>query len=283
MRRLIVTADDFGRDIAINEAVEAASRDGILTCASLMVAAPAAADAVARAQLLPGLRVGLHLVLTDGRPVLPSGEVRGLVGADGRFGDNQFRAGLRYFFAPGVRRLLAAEIRAQFEAFRVTGLALDHVNAHQHMHLHPVVARLIVETGRSYGMRAVRLPAEPAAVLRRAFPGEPQRAAAYRPVVAALSRRLRRAGLAINDQVFGIAWSGAMVEERLLGLLPHLPPGVSEIYCHPATRQTPTVTAATPGYRHTEELAALLSPKVRQRIVELGINLVGYGDLAPAR
>src|SRR5713101_5659943 len=104
MRRLIVTADDFGRDVAINEAVEAASCDGILSGASLMVAAPAAADAVARAHRLPGLRVGLHLVLSDGRSVLPPGEVRGLLGADGRFDDNQIRAGLRYFFVPGARR-----------------------------------------------------------------------------------------------------------------------------------------------------------------------------------
>jgi len=279
-RRLIVTADDFGRDIAINEAVEAAHRDGILSCASLMVAAPAAADAVARGRRLPGLRVGLHLVLIDGNPVLPPNEIRGLVDAGGRFDDNQIRAGLRYFFLPGVRRLLAAEIDAQFAAFRATGLALDHVNAHQHMHLHPTIARLVVEIGRSYGMRAVRLPAEPAAVLRRAFPGGRHRPPAYQPAVAALRRRLRGAGLAINDQVFGIAWSGAMVEERVLGLLPHLPPGVSEIYFHPATRQSPALAAAMPGYRQTEELAALLSPDVRRRVAELGISLAGYGDVA---
>ena len=282
-RRLIVTADDFGRDVAINEAVEAASRDGILCGASLIVAASAAADAVARAHRLPELRVGLHLVLTDGSPVLPPDEIRGLVGADGRFDDNQIRAGLRYFLVPGVRPGLAAEIRAQFEAFRATGLELDHVNAHQHMHLHPTIARLIVEIGRSYGLSAVRLPAEPVAVLRRAFPGEPHRAPVYRPAVTALRRRLRGAGLASNDQVFGIAWSGAMVEERVLGLLPHLPPGVSEVYCHPATRQTPALAAAMPGYRNSEELAALLSPVLRQRIAELGISLVGFGDLAAAR
>ncbi len=282
MRRLIVTADDFGRDIAINEAVEAAHRDGILLCASLMVAAPAAADAAARAHRMPGLRVGLHLVLIDGSAVSPPAEIRGLVDADGHFDDNQIRAGLRYFFTPGMRRLLAAEIRAQFEAFRATGLALDHVDAHQHMHLHPTVARLIVEIGRSYGLRAVRLPAEPTAVLRRAFPGERYRAPFYRPVVAALRRRLRRAGLAMNDHLFGIAWSGAMVEERVLGLLPYLPPGVSELYCHPAARPTPALAAAMPGYRHTEELSAMMSPEVRRRIAELGIGLIGYGDLKPS-
>jgi hopanoid biosynthesis associated protein HpnK len=281
-RRLIVCADDFGRDVAINEAVERAHRDGILTCASLMVAAPAAADAVARAKRLPGLRVGLHLVLIDGEAVLPGAVIRGLVGDDGRFTDSQLRAGLRYFFAPGIRRRLAAEIRAQFEAFRATGLALDHVNAHQHLHLHPTVARLVVAIGREYGMRAMRLPAEPVAVLRRAFPAERYRAPLYGPAVAALRRRLVRAGLALNDQVFGIVWSGAMIEARLLGLLPFLPPGASEIYCHPATRTPPVLAAAMPGYRHAEELDALTSPAVRQRIAELGISLVGYGDLTPA-
>jgi hopanoid biosynthesis associated protein HpnK len=281
-RRLIVCADDFGRDVAINEAVEQAHRDGILTCASLMVAAPAAADAVARARRLSGLRVGLHLVLIDGRAVLPPGEIAGLVDPGGHFTDSQLGAGLRYFLAPGIRRQLATEIRAQFEAFRATGLTLDHVNAHQHLHLHPTVARLVVAIGCEYGMRAVRLPAEPAAVLRRAFPGERYRTAFYGPAIAALRRRLGRAGLVASDQVFGIAWSGAMVEARLLGLLPHLPLGTSEIYGHPATCTNPALAAAMPSYRHEEELAALTSGAVRRRIAELGISLVAYGDLTPA-
>jgi hopanoid biosynthesis associated protein HpnK len=280
-RRLIVCADDFGRDVAINEAVEAAHREGILSSASLMVAAPAACDAVARAGRLPGLRVGLHLVLVDGNAVLPRLELPRLVDEDGRFDANQARAGFRYFFKPGMRRLLAAEIRAQFEAFRATGLVLDHVNAHKHMHLHPTVARLVVEIGRDYGLRAVRLPVEPRMPLRRAFPGERPPMPPPGFAVAALRRRLRRAGLAANDHVFGIAWSGAMTEDRVLALLPHLPEGVSELYFHPASETTPALRAAMPGYRPTEELAALVSPGVRRRIEELGIRLVSYADLAP--
>ena len=282
-RRLIVCADDFGRDVAVNEAVETACCDGILTCASLMVAAPAAADAVIRARRLPRLRVGLHLVLVDGAPVLPPGERGSLARPDGRLDGNQLRAALRFFFAPQSRARLAAEIRAQFEAFRATGLALDHVNAHKHMHLHPTVAQLLVEIGRDYGMRAVRLPQEPAAALRAAFPGEHYRTPLHRPAVAALERRLLRDGLAMNEQVFGIAWSGARIETRILRLLPHLPPGDSEIYCHPASRTSPELAEAMPGYRHVDEFAALLSPAVRRRIADLGIGLIGYGDLAPSR
>ena len=276
-------ADDFGRDLAINEAVEIAHRGGVLTTASLMVGAPAAADAVARARRLPGLRVGLHLVLIDGAPLSPAAEVAPLLGRNGRFDDNQLRAGLRWFFRPGTRQLLAAEIDAQFAAFAATGLVLDHVNAHQHMHVHPTVARLVVDIGRRYGMRAVRLPYEPARVLRRAFPAERHHIPNFSPAVAALRRRLRHAGLASNDYVFGLAWSGGMTEERLLGLLPHLPPGTSEIYCHPATRASRDLVALMPGYRPVDELGALLSARVRARLAELGISLVGYRDLAPSR
>jgi hopanoid biosynthesis associated protein HpnK len=245
-----------------------------------MVGGPAAADAVARACLLPGLRVGLHLVLVDGRPVSAPAEVTALVGGDGEFKRNMARAGLRFFFLPQVRRELALEIRAQFEAFRATGLALDHVNAHKHMHLHPSVAALIVDIGRDYGLKAVRVPAEPVAALRRAFPQERTPAPLYRPWVERLRRQLRRAGLHVNDHVFGLAWSGGMTEDRVLRLLPHLPDGVSEIYFHPATGRTPRLVEAMPGYRHRDELAALLSPALKARIAALGIGLVSYSDLA---
>ena len=245
-----------------------------------MVGAPAAADAVARARRLPELSVGLHLVLIDGEPVLSPQELGGLVRRDGRFDENQVRAGFRFFFAPRIRERLAAEIRAQFEAFRATGLVLNHVDAHKHMHLHPTVARLLVAIGRDYGMRAVRLPAEPRAVLRRIFPEERLPAPPPGFAVALLRRRLRRAGIAHNDHVFGIAWSGGMTEARLLALVPHLPEGISEIYLHPAMAHGPVLAAAMPAYRHTEELAALLSAAVRRRIEEFGIRLTSYGNIA---
>src|SRR5216110_2675979 len=125
-------------------------------------------------------------------------------------------------------------------------------------------------------MRAVRLPAEPRSALRRAFPGEPLPLPPPGFAVAALRRRLHRARLACNNHVFGIAWSGAMTEDRIVALLPHLPEGVSEIYFHPAAETTPALRGA-------EELAALVSPRVRHRIEELGIRCIGFADLAVAR
>src|SRR5690348_18493966 len=137
-----------------------------------MVGAPAARDAVARARRLPRLKVGLHLALVDGRPTLPPDAVPDLVDPSGAFDDNMLRAGLRFFFSRRARRQLAAEIRAQFTAFRATGLMLDHVNAHKHLHIHPTVAALVIAIGREFGMRAVRVPAEPWGVLRQAAAAE---------------------------------------------------------------------------------------------------------------
>jgi predicted glycoside hydrolase/deacetylase ChbG (UPF0249 family) len=156
------------------------------------------------------------------------------------------------------------------------------VNAHKHLHLHPTVTRLIIEIGRDYGMRAVRVPSEPVHTLRRAFPRERYSTPLYQPWIERLRRRLRHAGLVVNDNIFGLAWSGAMTEERLLRLLPHLPDGVNEIYLHPATECTPALLGAMPGYRKQEEFEALLSPSLRSRIAELGIRLVSYTDFAMA-
>ena len=161
MKRLIVTADDFGLCLAVNEAVEEAHRRGILSAASLMVGARAARDAADRARRLPSLRVGLHVVVVDGPPISPPHTVPDLVDPRGEFSSHLFRAGIKFFFRPRVRRQLEREIRAQFQAFRDMGLALDHVNCHNHMHLHPTIGRIILEVGREYGLRAMRYPYEP--------------------------------------------------------------------------------------------------------------------------
>src|SRR5262249_52979458 len=163
MKQLVVTADDFGLCEEVNTAVEIAHRDGILSAASLMVSAPAAKDAIGRALRSPTLRVGLHIVLVDGRPTLPPEEIPDLVDASGAFPNDLFGAAVRWFFSPAARRQLEREVRAQFDAFRSTGIALDHVNAHNHMHLHPTVLGIVLPLAARFGGRFIRLPFEPRA------------------------------------------------------------------------------------------------------------------------
>lgn len=287
MRQLIVTGDDFGLAEPVNEAIELAHREGILTSASLMVAGPAAADAVARARRQPKLRVGLHLVLVEGRPTLPPAEIPDLVDAAGEFRSELAAAGFRIFFQPGVRRQLERELRAQFEAFAATGLVLDHVNAHNHMHLHPTVLGSVLRLGREYGLDAVRVPYEPPGPSARAAGGGWLRrgleAAALAPWTRLLRSRLRRARIKTNDFVFGLADTGRMEEGLVLRQLQELPEGVTEMYFHAATRRCPEIDRTMAGYRHEGELAALTSERVRGALASLGIQPIAFGDLPAPR
>jgi predicted glycoside hydrolase/deacetylase ChbG (UPF0249 family) len=167
----------------------------------------------------------------------------------------------------------AAEITAQFEAFRASGLRLDHCNAHKHFHLHPAVAALIVQIGSCFGLRAMRVPVEPAGLLRKV---EPTRGIWVPGILARVAqRRLRRMGLLVPDQVFGLRWSGHMTAERLLGLIRYLPDGLSEIYLHPATN---AYAGSAAGYRYREEFDALMADSVIEACGDSALRLGGFSD-----
>ena len=262
MTQILISADDFGLSEVVNEGIERAHRDGILQAASLMVAGAAANDAVRRAKKMPDLRVGLHLVVIEGPAILAKASIPDLVDTLGQFPSDQLRLGLNYFFRPGIRRQLAAEIRAQYEAFAATGLTLDHANAHKHMHLHPTVGSMLIAIGQEFGLRSIRIPAEPPAVMAACGETVGLGARALYHWTRLLRRQARVAGMTTTDHVFGLAWSGHMTTERLRHLAVHLPPGTSEIYFHPATRRDPTLDALMPDYEHEAELRTLLDPAV---------------------
>ena len=248
-----------------------------------MVAGQAAADAAARARHLPKLGVGLHLVLTRGRPVSDPGKIPDIVGSDGMFARDLFRAGMNFFFNPAARAQLAVEIRAQFDAFRKTGLKLDHVNGHNHIHLHPTVLAMVLEIGHEFGLAAVRLPYEPPLVSfgamgeglwRRLLP-----ALGLWPWTAQLKRRLRRSGFACNDRVFGLYDSGHMTAARVSQFVSHLPEGVSEIYSHPSITVWEGADEAAEGYDGPGEYAALTDPAIQQAIRDRRIARIVFSDL----
>ncbi len=269
--RLIVNADDFGKSESVNEAVIRAHREGVLTTTSLMVNEPGCVSAVRLARENPRLGVGLHLTLLCGRAALPHSEIPGLVNEQGRFTENPAGAGFRYFFQPGLARHLRAEIHAQFTRFNQTGLPLDHVNGHLHLHLHPTVLRILAEDAGSLGIRRARLTFDPLRLNLRLASGQ----LAYRLVhalvfhlLSAWARRcFRRRNFRHTNYVFGLLQNARVDEEYVLRLLPRLPDGDSELYSHPSLDE----------FRH--EFEALVSPRVKQQVEDLGIQLIRYQDL----
>lgn len=274
---LIVTADDFGLAEEINEAVEIAHRRGILSAASLMVAGPAAADAVRRARSLPKLRVGLHLVLLEERPVLPPELISGLVDRSGRMRRDLVRLAFELVRSERLQLQMRDEIEAQFAAFLGTGLRLDHVDVHKHYHLHPVVGRLVVAGARRFGATALRVPIEPRSAVRRVEVEKTRARPVFACSAALLRSRVRRAGLLAADAVFGLTWSGAFTADRLRGLLRVLPAGAVEIYMHPATQDR--FPGSAPGYRYSEELEALCAADVVAEVRRSRRMLIGCSDV----
>ena len=289
-RRVIITGDDFGLSPEVNEAIERAHRSGILAAASLMVAEPAAHDAIARARSLPSLRVGLHLALVRARPAMPPDQIPDLVDAAGRLRTGLAGAGFNFFLRPAARHQLETEIRAQFDLFRKSGLTLDHVDGHCHLHLHPTILGMLLKIGPRYGMRAVRVPFEPFAPSWRAvhsnFTTRFGHGVLLLPMLASMRLRLRRAGIVHNDYLFGVNDTGHFTVDRVLALLPHLPDGVSELHFHPATARPAGIsTDENPdriGFEPARELSALLDPRVAAALDDAGVKRITFGDLVPA-
>jgi chitin disaccharide deacetylase len=270
-RRLIVNADDFGRSASINQAIARAHREGILTTASLMVNEPACAEAVALARELPRLGVGLHLTLLCGHAALSPSEIPGLVNLRGEFTSNPAAAGMAYFFRPGLRRQLRAEIHAQFQRFRATGLPLDHVNGHLHLHLHPTVFAILMADAGWLGIERMRLTFDPFRLNLRLARGQlayrTLHTAIFHPLCARARPALRRRAIRHTQAVFGLLQNARVDEPYVTRLLPRLPPGDSELYSHPSLDE----------FRN--EFEALISPRVRQQLDGLGIKLIRYQDL----
>ena len=270
-RRLIVNADDFGRSHSINEAVVRAHREGILTTASLMVNEPGCAEAVALAKENPELGVGLHLALLCGHARSAREKIPGLVNDRNEFTNDPVSAGIKYFFRRKLRSQLETEIAAQFERFRETGLKLDHVNGHLHMHLHPVVFSILMNHASAWGIRHLRLTKDPFWLNTKLANGAWFYRASHALIYRALSGRARASlvqrGIRFTPHVFGLLQNAQVDEPYISKLLSRLPVGDSELYSHPSLDE----------FKH--EFDALVSPAVKQLVREQNIELIRYRDL----
>lgn len=284
-RALVVTGDDFGFSSGVNRAILEAHTRGILTSASLMVTGAAAAEAVTLAAAHPTLAVGLHLVVVDGQAVLPPAAIPHLVGPDGRFRHGPVRQGLRYQWSPAARRELRAEIRAQLERFRRTGLRLSHVDGHHHLHLHPVVLEILVEAAGEFGVTTIRLPGEELGIALALDRRDLMMTVVGSWVFGALrrsgARRLRPAGIAFPERVYGLSGNGRMTEDYWLRLLPKIQASRVEIYAHPSLVSEGEPLNMPPGVGPAE-FAALVSQRVRAALSDHGFVLARPGERLPA-
>lgn len=270
-----MNADDFGGSSSINRAVVKAHRMGVLTSASLMVAGDAFDEAVSIARETPSLAVGLHIVLVNGKAVLPPQAIPDLVDAEGFFHRAPVSAGLSFFFRPLLQNQLSQELSAQFERFANTGLPLSHVDGHLHMHMHPTVFGMLLPLAVRYGACGIRLPRDDFR-LSASYDREGLFVkAAWAVVFSLLSRwslrRMRSLPLMVTDRVYGLMQTGRMQEAYVMQVLRRLNVPTAELYFHPDTSESYNQLGSNP-----RDLETLLSPRVSDILRERGILPITY-------
>ena len=316
MRYLILNADDFGYSAGVNAAILRAHREGVLTSASLMVAEPGCAEAVELARQNPALGVGLHVAVTYDHALLPARDIPLLVDANGKFGADPFRVGLRYSFSKKAQAQLRREMEAQFARFARLGLAWSHADGHQHFHMHPVVWDNLLDLCDAYGVHSLRIPHEE---LRAHFgrkgkenreKGNEETASSsfilhpssffrgdgpnLNTVATLFLRAMRRRNLRtlrarrtlggkpifVCDRVYGQLQTGNMNTPYTLRLLDRLHTPTSEIYFHPGTPHARALPLAeqSSGIQDVE-LQTLLDPNVQARIEALGLQTGTYAQI----
>lgn len=279
MKALIINGDDFGISSSTNQSILRAHREGILTSASLMVNGAAFEEAVALAKAHPSLSVGIHLVLVHGKSTLPPAEIPDLVNERGEFSRNPVAAGMAYFFSPSLKAQIRKELEAQIKKFVSTGLPLAHLNGHINIHVHPTVLSVLLDLAGRYGVKKIRLPEEELFVTLRLDRNRWLEKLVQWIVFETLSlsarRRLKENGFRIPDRAYGLLEIGRMGEAYLVGLLDRIGEGCFEISFH--LGEAPSDWPAF--YDGAQELSALLSDKVRDKIKQSGLKLISYADL----
>ena len=280
MKQLIITSDDFGLSSGVNRAVEQGWKNGLLTCASIMPGGGAFNEAVVIARRNPGLQVGLHLTLVQGRAVLPPDAIPALVDDKGNFSDNPVTTGMRYFFDRGIYCQLKREIEAQIVRVRDAGIPLTHIDGHLNIHLHPTVFRILAELMPRFGITTFRLAQERLAENlrydRERLFGKRLESLIFRFLTDNARPELDRLGVRYASEVKGVLNSGRMTEEYILNIIGGVQDGLTEIYFHPGILPDAEISRRMPDYRHQEELAAITSPLVRERLRELRMSVQNY-------
>lgn len=281
-KQVLFSADDFGLSVEVNEAIEIAHHQGVLSTANLMIGGAAAQDAIKRAKKMPNLRVGLHLVVIEGPAILPYSEIPLIINTDNQFPSDQLKMGIDYFFNKRIQYQLCREIKAQLQAFINTGLALDHVDVHKHMHLHPSVGKMLIKLSKEFNVRNIRVPHEPVQTLMAVDQTK------YKENIGnilvqywtnILKYQLRRANMRYLDWCFGLSWCGHMNFERISKLLVHLPQGRSEIFFHPSISHTGLYQNLMPDYEPTRELEALCHPDLPKILQENNITPITWDNV----
>ncbi len=281
MKQLIINADDFGLHSLINKGIIKGHSEGIITSTSLMPSAPYFDEAVQLAKANPSLGVGIHLTLVGGvKPACTSG-VNSLLTAGGVFAEDYTVFAKKWYTGSIKKNELVKELETQIEKVLIAGIKPTHIDSHQHMHVLPGIAGIVVRLCEKYGIKKIRMPGE------NIFWSGGFEAGMGRKIgrdglsfCAMLAKgKAQSAGLIYPQHFFGMLAGGNLNAELVKNILLNLPEGTSEIMTHPGLDSAELVRHFTWGYHWQDELGAFLAAENKEIVREHGIKLINFGGL----
>jgi len=292
MRNLIVNADDLGWTQGVNRGIADAHRNGIVTSTSLLANGWAFEEGVQTALQLPRLGVGVHLNLSDGKPVVSAGEVKSLLDENGHFSGGPETLLFRLTAKTLATKEVEVEWNAQIEKVRAAGIRPTHLDGHKHVQMLPGLFAIALRLAKKHGIEAVRVSHE-ASSLRAALTsgGEPAGVTLKQGVQARGLKLLARdaremaehAGIATTEYFCGIAQTGVLTKKGVQQMLASLPEGTTELMCHPGYADAELEKSATRLQKSRQtELEILTDNEIRKSIAALGIRLINYGEISPS-
>ena len=154
----IFNADDFGISKGVNAAIEQAHKEGILNSTSLMINQKYAGEAIEAAKQMPNLEVGLHINLTNETPAANPQDIPLLVGENGKLKNGFVNLLILSFLHPReLAQQTEIEIKAQIKKYLQSGLKLEHLDAHRHVHLIPVIFKVVKKLAGEYNVTRIRV------------------------------------------------------------------------------------------------------------------------------
>lgn len=291
MRRLIINADDFGLTPGVNRAIVEAHAKGVVSSATLMAGGSARGAAVALSSSNPRLSVGCHVVLVDGRPLLPGADlatmVQGTTAEGFRFHDRLSAFALRALAGSLASSQIQAEATAQIRVLQEAGIEVTHFDTHKHTHIFPAVLKPLLRAAQARGIRALRNPFGPRLPLSlrdlRLRPKLWKRlieVSLLGTFAASFRRTVDQFGMRTPDGSFGVVSTGALDLELFQAIVDVIPEGTWEFVCHPGYNDAALASVRTRlRQSRKQELDILIAPEAREAIESRGIELISYRDL----
>lgn len=267
MKKLIVNADDFGYSDEVNKGIIESHLNGIVTSTSMIVNLPGFKSAVKLAKKYPSLDVGIHLNLTEGKPLINSS-----LASKGKFSTHYAKFILRRYNEEEIE----AELEAQINKLEAAGIKISHIDTHEHVHVSSLVFNIVVNLANKHNIKYIRIPDEKFTF--KLFFSSIFNLQLFKKMILSFfsfnkKRTLKKNELKTTDNFYGVLSTSPLTFTKMATVIRKIKDGTSELVCHPGNENYDNYL------NRMREKKILTHNNIKQLIKDKNIKLTNFKSL----